>query len=90
MIRVLFLAVILMALPTVCYMLWRYLRTLIRGTLDSEELDLEALPWRWLSITGAVLMVVGVASFITGEVTNPGKAYRSPPPPAASGPAQGK
>ena len=89
MIRLLFLAVVLMALPTVFYLAWRYLRGLIRGTAESDRMEFQTMPWRWLSIAGGICAVVGVASFITGEVTNPGQAYRPSPPPAASGPAPG-
>lgn len=83
MIRLVFVIALLFALPTVCYALWQVLVGLRRGAQRAEAFEVETMPWRWLSIAGAVCAVIGVAAFITGEVTNPGQAYR--PPPSAAG-----
>ena len=82
MIRLLILLVVLFALPTVCYALWQVVVGWRRGEIETEQLEVEAMPWRWLGIAGAVCVVIGFAVLMSGEVTNPGKAYR--PPPAAT------
>ena len=61
MLRVFFIIIILFALPTGAYMLWRAFASRRARQGQVDEFEVETIPWHWLAASGAVLVAIGLA-----------------------------
>lgn len=78
MVRIFLITVVLFALPTGGYVLWRVFlsRRAREGVQDS--FDWETMPWHWLLIAGGVLVLVGIVGLSGFDEGGAGDIYERP------------